>query len=63
MENYTYRGKELNYWKVSGDVVATDKFSETHISSSGGGGQSVPMGGILARQRSVQILSQNMIFG
>lgn len=38
MENFRYKNRELEFWSVTGEVIGQNKYSETHISSSGGGG-------------------------
>lgn len=38
MESFIHRGKKIDFWKVTGEVLGSDKYSETHITSSGGGG-------------------------
>lgn len=38
MDDFNYNGSSLHFWKVTGEVVSTQKHSETHVSSSGGGG-------------------------
>ncbi|MFQ2209979.1 hypothetical protein ACK31V_04610 [Aeromonas caviae] len=38
MENFKHRNKEIEFWSVTGEIMAQNKFSETHVSSSGGGG-------------------------
>lgn len=45
MEDFNYRGKTVVFWETTGIVLGTDKYSETHISSSGGGGYVGPHGG------------------
>mgnify|MGYP000277111991 CR=1 FL=1 len=38
MENFKHRNKEIEFWSVTGEVLDQNKYSETHVSSSGGGG-------------------------
>ena len=38
MESFFHCGKEVEFWGVTGEVLSTDKFSETHVRSTGGGG-------------------------
>lgn len=38
MENFKHRNKEIEFWSVTGEIMAQNKYSETHVSSSGGGG-------------------------
>lgn len=38
MENFSYRGTSIRFWKMTGEVISTQKYSDTHLSSSGGGG-------------------------
>ena len=40
MEDFIHRGKTVKFWHVTGEVLASQKFNETHVSvsSSGGGG-------------------------
>ncbi|EPO3011086.1 hypothetical protein [Vibrio cholerae] len=47
MEGFTYRGKDVEFWQVTGEVLGSNKYSETHVSvsSSGGGGYVGPNGG------------------
>lgn len=37
MEDFTFNGKTVGFWEISGDVISSDKFSETHVYSQGGG--------------------------
>lgn len=47
MENFKHRKKEIEFWQLTGEVLGSDKYSETHVSvsSSGGGGYVGPNGG------------------
>ncbi|MDI1299549.1 hypothetical protein [Methylotenera sp.] len=38
MENFTWQHKKIEFSKQTGEVFSNHKFSETHVSSSGGGG-------------------------
>jgi len=40
MEDFTHRGKSVEFWQVTGEVLGSNKYSETRVSvsSSGGGG-------------------------
>lgn len=38
MEDFKYRGTSIQFWKITGEILGTQKYSETHVSSSGGGG-------------------------
>jgi len=38
MKNFKYKNKEIEFKILSGEVIDTSKHSETHVSSSGGGG-------------------------
>lgn len=38
MENFKHRKKEIEFWSVTGEILGQNKYSETHVSSSGGGG-------------------------
>lgn len=38
MKNFKHRKKEIEFWTETGEVIGTNKHSETHVSSSGGGG-------------------------
>ncbi|MBI3285315.1 MAG: hypothetical protein HYZ65_10780 [Burkholderiales bacterium] len=38
MENFSHRNKVVQFWHVTGEVIGSNKYSETHVSSSGGGG-------------------------
>lgn len=38
MKNFKHRKKEIEFWSETGEVLGSDKHSETHVSSSGGGG-------------------------
>lgn len=37
-EDFVHRGKTIEFHYATGEVIGTNKFSETHVSSSGGGG-------------------------
>ncbi|MDI1299550.1 hypothetical protein [Methylotenera sp.] len=46
MENFTWHdGKTFEFWTKTGEVLSTNKVSETHVSSSGGGGHVDPQYG------------------
>jgi hypothetical protein len=45
MEDFSHRGKNVKFWSVTGEVIGTNKYSETHVSSSGGGGYVGQYGG------------------
>ncbi len=45
MENFKYKGREVDITYFTGEVVGSDKYSETYVSSSGGGGYVGPNGG------------------
>jgi hypothetical protein len=38
METFSHRGKDIEFWCVTGEVLGSNKYSETYVSSSGGGG-------------------------
>lgn len=38
MQDFSHRGKYIEFWQVTGEVLASDKYHETHISGRGGGG-------------------------
>jgi len=45
MEKFNFREESIKFWEVTGEVIGSDKFSETRVSSSGGGGYISPNGG------------------
>ena len=45
MKNFKYLDKEIEFYKSTGIVLDDKKFSETHVSSSGGGGYVNQYGG------------------
>lgn len=45
MDNFRYKNKEIEFWKITGNVIDHNKYSETHVFSSGGGGYVGPSGG------------------
>ena len=45
MENFKYLDKEIEFYQVTGTVLNNDKYSKTHVSSSGGGGYVSQYGG------------------
>ena len=45
MQKFNHRGKIVGFWTITGVVLGSDKYSETHVSSSGGGGYVGPHGG------------------
>lgn len=45
MESFKHKSKEIEFWSVTGVVLGQNKYSETHVSSSGGGGSVGPYGG------------------
>lgn len=50
MEGFSYRGKDVEFWRITGEVLGSNKYSETrvNVSSSGGGGYIGPNGGHVA---------------
>ena len=49
MKDFVYQGKELfEFWKITGEVLDCKKYNETHISSSGGGGNINQIGGYIS---------------
>lgn len=38
MKLFSHRGKHVEFWTITGEVLGSDKYSETHVTSSGGGG-------------------------
>ncbi len=38
MELFSHRGKHVEFWTITGEVLGSEKYSETHVTSSGGGG-------------------------
>ena len=44
MKNFSINGREIEFWERTGEVLASDKHSETHVWSSGGGGAVGPHG-------------------
>jgi len=60
LENFTWHnGKVFNFWRRTGEVISTNKMSETHISSSGGGGHVDPQygGHVAAAQISSTVIT------
>ena len=45
MEDFSYRRKYVEFWQVTGEVLKSDKYNETHISGRGGGGYIGQYGG------------------
>jgi len=45
MKDFQNKGKALKFWSITGEVLSQNKFSETHVSSSGGGGYVGKSGG------------------
>jgi hypothetical protein len=45
MNSFVHRGKEVEFLQVTGEVLGSNKYSETHVSSSGGGGYVGKYGG------------------
>lgn len=48
MESFKYKDKEIKFWRVTGEVIGQNKYSETHVSSSGGGGVVTNRGGYVS---------------
>lgn len=48
MESFIHLNKEIEFLTISGEVLSQDKYSETHISSSGGGGYVGKSGGYVS---------------
>ncbi|NVK25944.1 MAG: hypothetical protein HWE10_13540 [Gammaproteobacteria bacterium] len=38
MENFKHKNKDIEFWSETGEILGQNKYSETHVSSSGGGG-------------------------
>ena len=60
MENFTwFDGKEFKFWTRTGEVISSNKRSETHIMSSGGGGHVDPQygGHVAAAQVSSKVVT------
>ncbi|MCM2680716.1 hypothetical protein [Echinimonas agarilytica] len=38
MKNFKYKRKEVEFWSITGEILSQNKYSETHVHSSGGGG-------------------------
>ncbi|WKE65318.1 hypothetical protein PVT67_16885 [Gallaecimonas kandeliae] len=38
MDGFNHNDKEIVFWSETGEVLSQNKYSETHVSSSGGGG-------------------------
>ena len=45
MDSFKHKNKEIEFWQVTGEVLGQNKYSETHVSSSGGGGHVTQHGG------------------
>ncbi len=48
MTNFTHRKKEIEFWNETGEVLGNNKYSETQVSSSGGGGYVGKSGGYVS---------------
>lgn len=48
MNNFKHGKREIEFWTTSGEVMSSEKRSETHVSSSGGGGHVGREGGYVA---------------
>lgn len=48
MDDFTYQGKTVEFLPVTGEVISNDKYSETQIRSSGGGGHVGTHGGYVS---------------
>ncbi len=48
MESFKHKNKEIVFWSKTGEVISQNKYSETHVSSSGGGGSVGPNGGYVS---------------
>lgn len=48
MESFKHRDKEIKFWSITGEVIGQNKYSETHVSSSGGGGYVGQQGGYVS---------------
>ena len=48
LESFNYKGKEIQFWEITGEVMSSSKHSETQVWSSGGGGSVGPQGGYVA---------------
>jgi hypothetical protein len=59
MESFKYRKKEIVFYKVAGEVLGNDKYSETHVSSSGGGGYVGQYGGHVSAPQVSSITTTN----
>jgi len=61
MQDLILRNKTIKFWKVTGEVIGNQKYSETHVSSSGGGGFVSNSGGYVEAPsvNSTTILNQD----
>jgi len=49
MENFKHRNKEIEFWSVTGEIMAQNKYSETHVSSREGANKWVAPSSLIAR--------------
>jgi len=56
-DNFKFKNNEIEFKTITGEVLDSDKFSETHVSSRGGGGIITPYGGTVS---STKIRSQSV---
>ncbi len=63
MTPFTYGRKTIRFGKISGEVIETQKYNETRVSSSGGGGGGFihPKYGGIVTTRSPQIHSETIV--
>ena len=48
LESFKHNNKEIVFWEITGEVMSSNKHSETQVWSSGGGGYVGPQGGQVA---------------
>ena len=62
MESFKHKDKEVEFYTITGEVLSQQKSSETHVTSSGGGGYIGKQGGhISAPQIKTTVINKHEV--
>lgn len=62
MKEFRHKNRELEFTAISGEVLGSEKYSETHVSSSGGGGYVSRSGGYVSAPSVQSVVLTNHEF-
>lgn len=58
MEDFNFRGKTFKFWKISGEVISTNKRGESHL-SAGGNNQSISISTTIVTKHEFWLKTSN----